>query len=119
MAVRTTMTSARRRVDSSAVSAFLPVIALVPVWLLALTIIWLPLHVVWHVSLWIFVLEYLAAGLLLFFRPVQQLVLAPLLGPAGRAARSAPRSTPHGAPSCRPTACPAGGSCSPCCRWTS
>jgi Zn-dependent protease with chaperone function len=74
------VTSTRRRVDSSAISAFLPVFALVPLWLLALSIIWWPLHVVWHVGLLTFVLGYLAAGLLLFLRPVQLLVLAPLLG---------------------------------------
>ena len=44
------MTSTRRRVDSSAVSAFLPVVAVIPLWLLALAVVWLPLRVVWHIS---------------------------------------------------------------------
>ena len=74
------MTSTRRRVDSSAVSAFLPVLAVVPLWLLALAVVWLPLRVVWHISFVTFALGYLAAALLLFFRPVQVAILAPLLG---------------------------------------
>ena len=74
------MTSTRRRVDSSAVSAFLPVLAVIPLWLLALAVVWLPLRVVWHISFVTFVLLDLAAVLLLFLRPVQVVVLAPLLG---------------------------------------
>ena len=74
------MTSTRRRIDSSAVSAFLPVLAVIPLWLLALGVLWLPLRVVWHISYDAFALGYLAAALLLFLRPVQVLVLAPLLG---------------------------------------
>jgi Zn-dependent protease with chaperone function len=74
------VTSTRRRVDSSAVSAFLPVVAVIPLWLLALAIVWLPLRVVWHISFVTLSLGYLAAVLLLFFRPIQVLILAPLLG---------------------------------------
>jgi Zn-dependent protease with chaperone function len=74
------VTSTRRRVDSSAVSAFLPVVALVPLWLLALLVVWMPLRVVWHITFVALVLGYLAAVLLLFLRPVQVLLLAPLLG---------------------------------------
>lgn len=74
------MTSTRRRVDSSAVWAFLPVVAVIPLWLLALAVLWLPLRVVWHISFVALSLGYLAAVLLLFLRPVQVAVLAPLLG---------------------------------------
>lgn len=74
------VTSTRRRVDSSAVSAFLPVVAVIPLWLLALAIVWLPLRVVWHISFVALALGYLAAVLLLFLRPVQVVILAPLLG---------------------------------------
>ena len=74
------MTSTRRRVDSSAVSAFLPVVAVIPLWLLALAVVWLPLRVVWHISFVALALGYLAAVLLLFLRPVQVGLLAPLLG---------------------------------------
>jgi Zn-dependent protease with chaperone function len=72
--------STRRGVDSSAVSAFLPVLAIVPLWLVAIGIIWLPLQLAWHVSFVAMSLWYLAASLLLFLRPVQVLILAPLLG---------------------------------------
>jgi Zn-dependent protease with chaperone function len=72
--------STRRHVDSSAVSAFLPVIALVPLWLVALAIIWMPLRVVWHISFVAFAVGYLAAAILLFLRPVQVAILMPLLG---------------------------------------
>ena len=61
-------------------SAFLPVIALIPLWLLALAVVWLPLRVVWDISFVSLALGYLAAVLLLFLRPVQVAVLAPLLG---------------------------------------
>ena len=74
------MTSTRRRVDSSAVSAFLPVVAVIPLWLLALAVVWLPLRVVWHISFVALAVGYLAAVLLLFLRPVQVVLLAPLLG---------------------------------------
>ncbi|MEO8267172.1 MAG: M48 family metalloprotease [Ilumatobacteraceae bacterium] len=74
------MTSTRRRIDSSAVSAFLPVVAVIPLWLLALAVVWLPLRVVWHISFVALALGYLAAVLLLFLRPVQVVILAPLLG---------------------------------------
>ncbi len=67
-------------------SAFVPVVALIPLWLLALAVVWLPLRVVWHISFATFALGYLVAGLLLFLRPVQVVVLAPLLG-ARRPAR--------------------------------
>jgi Zn-dependent protease with chaperone function len=76
----TAVTSARRRVDSSAVSAFVPVAAVIPLWLLALAIVWLPLRVVWHISFVAFAVGYLAVGLLLFLRPVQVMILAPLVG---------------------------------------
>ena len=74
------MTGARRHVDSSALSAFLPVIAVVPLWLLALAVVWLPVHEIWHISFLALTLGYLLASVLLFLRPVQVAILAPLLG---------------------------------------
>jgi hypothetical protein len=71
---------ARRHVESSALTALLPVIAVVPVWLAALFVVWLPLRVVWHVSFALFALAYLLAGIVLFVRPVQVGLIAPLLG---------------------------------------
>ncbi|MFM7044848.1 MAG: M48 family metalloprotease [Ilumatobacteraceae bacterium] len=72
--------AARRNLDSSAVVALAPLVAVVPVWLLALFIVWLPLRLAWDVSFPELALGYLAAVVLLFWRPVQVWVLAPLLG---------------------------------------
>jgi Zn-dependent protease with chaperone function len=67
-------------VEGAAIAAFAPVLTLLPVWLLATAVFWLPLQLVWDVPLWRFALAYLAAGVLLFTRPVQRLVLTRLLG---------------------------------------
>ncbi len=58
----------------------LPALALLPGWLLAIAVFWLPVRAFVSVPYWLFALCYLAAGVLLFLRPVQRLVLAPLLG---------------------------------------
>jgi Zn-dependent protease with chaperone function len=74
------MSATRRRLESSAVTAIFPVLAVVPLWLLALAVVWLPLHLVWPVSFTWFALGYLAASVLLFWRPFQVVLLTPLLG---------------------------------------
>jgi Zn-dependent protease with chaperone function len=61
-------------------TALLPVLAVAPVWLAALLVVWLPLRLVWHVSFLLFALGYLVAGVVLFIRPVQVRLVAPLLG---------------------------------------
>lgn len=61
-------------------TALVPVVSLVPFWLLALAIIWLPLRLVWDVPYWWLPVGWLAAGLTLFVRPVQVAVLTPLFG---------------------------------------
>ena len=71
---------ARRSLDSSAVIALAPVIAVAPVWLLAILVFWWPTHLLWDVSFLRFAGGYLAAVVLLFWRPVQVYLLAPLLG---------------------------------------
>ena len=71
---------ARRQVESSAVASIAPLIAVVPVWLLAIAVFWLPVHLVWDVSYLVFAGIYLAAVVVLFLRPFQLYVLAPLLG---------------------------------------
>lgn len=70
----------RRNLESSAVTALAPLAAVLPVWLLALFIVWLPLRLAWDVTFVSLALGYLAAVVLLFWRPVQVWVLAPLLG---------------------------------------
>lgn len=57
-----------------------PLAAVVPVWLLAIAVFWVPVHLVWQVSYLTFALIYLLLGFVLFLRPVQLYVLAPLLG---------------------------------------
>jgi Zn-dependent protease with chaperone function len=70
----------RRRVEASAVSALAPLVALLPVSLLALSVFWVAVQVVWPVPFTWFALGYLAAGIVLFVRPVQVLLLTPLVG---------------------------------------
>jgi Zn-dependent protease with chaperone function len=73
-------TSPHRRIESSAIAAFMPVLALVPVWLLAMVVFWWPIQLLWYHPFWSFSLVYLAFGVLLFWRPVQRIVLTRLLG---------------------------------------
>lgn len=73
-------TQRSRHVESSAVAAIIPAVAVVPVWLVALFVFWFPLNLLLKVSFWLFAVLYLAAGVLLFFRPVQRVLLARLLG---------------------------------------
>lgn len=72
--------SSGRHVEASAFTAVLPVLALVPVWLLALAVFWAPLHLVWPVPFWAFAAAYAAGVVLFFLRPVQRLVLTRLMG---------------------------------------
>jgi len=61
-------------------TAMVPVLAIAPVWLAATFVLWLPVRAVVDVSFTWFAVGYLACGLLLFLRPVQVLLLTPLLG---------------------------------------
>jgi len=74
------MERGRRQVESSALAALAPAIALFPLCLLALAVFWLPLSAIWDVAYVAFAGVYLGAGLLLFLKPVQVVVLARLLG---------------------------------------
>lgn len=69
-----------RHVERGAVWAFAPTVAMMPFSLLALFVIWLPIGWLTPLSFWWFVLGFLVAGLALFVRPIQVLVLTPLLG---------------------------------------
>ena len=71
---------ARRNVESSAVTALAPVVAVLPVWLLAIFVFWLPVQLIWEIPFWAFAAGYVASVVVLFLRPVQLHVLAPLLG---------------------------------------
>jgi Zn-dependent protease with chaperone function len=69
-----------RQVETAAVTAVLPVLSLVPFWLLALAVVWLPLRLLADVPFWVLPLGWFLAGVLLFVRPLQVLVLTPLFG---------------------------------------
>ena len=70
----------RRDVEASALTALMPVVALLPVWAIAITVFWFPLSLWRAVPWWWVAVGHLALGLLLFWRPVQRLVLMRLLG---------------------------------------
>lgn len=69
-----------RTVDSAALTAFAPVIALVPAWAVAIAVFWwisLPLH---NSSYGFFALIAFLSGVVLFLKPTQKLILQRLLG---------------------------------------
>jgi Zn-dependent protease with chaperone function len=68
-----------RSVERGAVWAFMPVAAILPFSLLALFVMWLPLGWLTDVRYWWVVVGFLVAGLSLFIRPIQVIVLTPLL----------------------------------------
>ncbi|HUF99251.1 MAG TPA: M48 family metalloprotease [Ilumatobacter sp.] len=68
-----------RRIERSAVTALVPVIALVPFWLLALAAIWLPFRLVAGAPYWWFPAGYLALGATLFIPVIQISLLSVLL----------------------------------------
>ena len=74
----------QRRIESSALSAFVPALAMIPFTALALLCIWVPIRwsTGWLVEVpfvWV-VIAFTATGPLLFLRPFQILVLTPALG---------------------------------------
>ncbi len=69
-----------RRVESSAVTALVPVLIVLPISLVALAVFWLAVHLVWQVSFTGFALGYLAGAVVLFIRPIQTVLLTRLLG---------------------------------------
>jgi Zn-dependent protease with chaperone function len=83
-----------RSVERSAVAALLPVLALVPVWLLSLAVFWLPTRLVWRVPFWLFAAVHLAAVVLMFWRPLQTVLVMRMLGAARATADEAARLEP-------------------------
>lgn len=74
------MNQSRRSLDTSALAAIAPVVALLPVWLVAIGLIWLPLRLTSDVSYIFFASMAMLFGVVLFSRPVQRLVFARMLG---------------------------------------
>lgn len=73
-------TGDRRRLERSALSAFVPVLAMLPFTLLALFVIWLPIGLLTSFDFAWLVIAFAATGPLLFVRPFQIVVLTPVLG---------------------------------------
>ncbi len=69
-----------REIERSALTALVPVVALVPFWLAAMVVVWLPLRLVTGAPYWVVPVGWLALGLLLFVPTVQVAVLSPFLG---------------------------------------
>ena len=74
------MTSSKRRVEYSAVTAFAPVLALFPVWLGAVALLWVPCALLFDVPFTHFAVGEFLFGIVLFSRPVQRLLFIRLLG---------------------------------------
>jgi len=74
------VTSYKRRVEYSAVTAFAPVLALFPVWLGAVALLWIPCTLLFDVPFTHFAIGEFLFGIVLFSRPVQRLLFVRLLG---------------------------------------
>lgn len=72
--------SADRSIERSALTAVLPIVAIVPMWLLSLAVFWLPVHLWWRVPLWEFALVHLLAVVVMFWRPLQNVLVMRMLG---------------------------------------
>jgi Zn-dependent protease with chaperone function len=74
------VSSSTRRIESSAVAAAAPVLALLPVCLGALAVCWLVLGSIWDIGYLALAGIYMAGVVLLFVKPVQVTLLTRLLG---------------------------------------
>lgn len=69
-----------RSLERSTVGALVPIITLVPVWLLALVVFWLPVRLIWSLSFWLFAAIHLAGVVVMFVRPLQTVLVMRMLG---------------------------------------
>jgi len=69
-----------RDIDRAAFFAFVPAVAIVPLWFGAMLVFWLPVGAFTDVPAWYIMAGYLAAGLLLFLPWAQRRVLTALIG---------------------------------------
>lgn len=69
-----------RRIESSAITALAPVVALLPVWLISTAIFWIPFGIFGGVRFSLFAVSAFLLGVVLFSRPVQRLIFVRLLG---------------------------------------
>lgn len=75
---RTTQHS--RRIDGYAFAAIAPLVALLPVWAVAVAVFWWITQLFFDVSYLLFAGIWLASGIVLFWQPTQKLMLRRLLG---------------------------------------
>jgi Zn-dependent protease with chaperone function len=68
-----------RRWDAPSFGAFVPIIGLAPIWLIAVAVFWLPFKLLLHLPYWAAVLIHVCLGLTLLYRPIQQRFLMRLL----------------------------------------
>ncbi|CAB4858784.1 unannotated protein [freshwater metagenome] len=71
---------AGRSVERSALTAALPIIAIIPMWLLSLAVFWLPIREWWRVPYWLFACLHLGAVVVMFWRPLQNVLVMRMLG---------------------------------------
>jgi Zn-dependent protease with chaperone function len=69
-----------RHVERSAITALVPVLALVPMWLVAMVVFWVPVWFVLGVPYWVVPVAWLVLGASLFVPRVQVVVLGRFLG---------------------------------------
>jgi Zn-dependent protease with chaperone function len=81
-------------VERSAVTSLLPVVALVPVWLLSLLVFWLPTRLFWRIPFWLFAVAHLAGVVVMFWRPLQTVLVMRMLGAARASVEEASRLEP-------------------------
>jgi len=81
----------RRHFDRAALYAFVPVMAIIPVWLVAMTLLWLPIRWLTEIALWEVLFVYLATGSTLFIPSVQRRILTLLLGARKPTSNEAPK----------------------------
>ena len=69
-----------RRLDGPSFGALVPLVALMPIWLIAVAVFWLPFRLLMHLPYWMAVVAHVLLGVALLFRPIQQRFLMRLLG---------------------------------------
>ncbi len=84
---RVRSSSRARRIDGYALAAIAPVLALFPVWALAVAVFWWITAWFIDISYFVFAGVWLLAGVILFLQPTQKLVLRRLLGARKPSAR--------------------------------
>ena len=83
-----------RSIERGALAALVPVVALIPFWLLSLSVFWLPLRAFWHVPFWLFAVIHFGSVVVMFWRPLQTVLVMRMLGARKATAEQAQRLEP-------------------------